>query len=69
TQNAWHSALECRKEDPLGLNGIDIDIWESDSDLLSPDFDLFANGSTTTMTGLKSSYKDKPVVTAIADES
>ncbi|MBO9484482.1 hypothetical protein, partial [Salinisphaera sp. G21_0] len=45
TQNAWHSALECRKEDPLGLNEIDIDIWESDSDLLSPDFDLFATGS------------------------
>ncbi|WBA82095.1 hypothetical protein [Endozoicomonas sp. GU-1] len=42
TQNAWHSALECRKKDPLGLNEIDIDIWESDSDLLSLDFDLFA---------------------------
>ncbi|WP_422464014.1 hypothetical protein, partial [Endozoicomonas sp. ALB115] len=45
TQNAWHSALECRKKDPLGLNEIDIDIWESDSDLLSPDFDLFATES------------------------
>ncbi|MBO9480996.1 hypothetical protein, partial [Salinisphaera sp. G21_0] len=45
TQNAWHSALECRKKDPLGLNEIDIDIWESDSDLLSLDLDLFATGS------------------------
>ncbi|MBO9497177.1 hypothetical protein J7438_24265, partial [Thalassotalea sp. G20_0] len=38
TQNDWYSALECRKKDPLGLNEIDIDIWESDSD-------LFATGS------------------------
>ncbi|MBO9496812.1 hypothetical protein J7438_22385, partial [Thalassotalea sp. G20_0] len=45
TQNDWYSALECRKKDPLGLNEIDIDIWESDSDLLSPDFDLFATES------------------------
>ena len=33
TQNAWRTAFECRKKDPLGLS--DIDIWEPDFDSLA----------------------------------
>ena len=36
TQDAWHTAFECRKKDPLGLN--DIDEW-------TPSFDSFETES------------------------